>query len=85
MLNLDLHSDLDLHLDLGWIWGGPGVDLGWIWGGSGVDLGGSGWIQPARFWSGSGYGSGPVRDRFWSGSGSDSGPVRDPVFGPIQS
>ena len=38
MLNLDLHSDLDLHLDLGWIWGGSGVDLGWIWDGSGVDL-----------------------------------------------
>ena len=34
VLNLDLHSDLDLHLDLGWIWGGSGVDLGWIWGGS---------------------------------------------------
>ena len=46
MLNLDLHSDLDLHLDLGWIWGGSGVDLGWIWGGSGMDLG---WI-----WGGSG-------------------------------
>ena len=50
-----------------------------------MDLGGSGWIQPARFWSGSGYGSGPVRDRFWSGSGSDSGPVRDPAFGPIRA
>ena len=46
MLNLDLHSDLDLHLDLRWIWGGSGVDLGWIWDGSGMDLG---WI-----WDGSG-------------------------------
>ena len=74
MLNLDLHSDLDLHLDLGWIWGG-----------SGVDLGGSGWIQPARFWSGSGYASGLDRHRFWFGSGSDSGPVRDPAFDPIRA
>ena len=74
-LDLDLGLDLELELDLGIC----------IWGRSGMDLGGSGWIQPARFWPGSGYGSGPVRDRFWSGSGSDSGPVRDPVlarFGP---
>ena len=58
MLNLDLHSDLDLHLDLGWIWGGSGVDLGWIWGGSGVDL--EAGSDPAlirlfaRFWPDSG-------------------------------
>ena len=74
-LDLDLGLDLELKLDLGIC----------IWGRSGMDLGGSGWIQPARFWPGSGYGSGPVRNRFWSGSGSDSGPVRDPVFGPIRA
>ena len=53
-LDLDLGLDLELKLDLGIC----------IWGRSGMDLGGSGWIQPARFWPGSGYGSGPVRDRF---------------------
>ena len=74
-LDLDLGRDLELKLDLGIC----------IWGRSGMDLGGSGWIQPARFWSGSGYGSGPVRDRFWSGSGSDSGPVRDPVLGRLRA
>ena len=59
-LDLDLGLDLDLELDLGI----------WIWGRSGMDLGGSGRIRPARFWPGSGSGSGPVRDpvlaRFWA-------------------
>ena len=65
MLNLDLHSDLDLHLDLGWIWGGSGMDLGWIW----VDQDGS--SRP---------GSGPVRDTVLARFGIDSGPVRDPIL-----
>ena len=82
-LDLDLNVGLDLDLDLG-LDLELKLDLGiCIWGRSGMDLGGSGWIQPARFWPGSGSGSGPVRDRFWSGSGSGSGPVRDPAFGPI--
>ena len=61
-LDLDLGLDLDLELDLGiWIWGRSGMDL---------RLGGSGRIRPVRFWSGSGSGSGPVRDpvlaRLWA-------------------
>ena len=68
-LYLDLGLDLELKLDLGI----------YIWGRSGMDLGGSGWIQPARFWPGSGSSSGPIQAKIPMLRSSRIGvPVRAP-------